>query len=211
MAGRNKTISEKYNLPFATNIRNLLGEQNITQDELAQKIGKTRQTVSQYVNGISEPGYETLVKIADFFNVSTDFLLGRTEAKTTDITTQSIVRSTGLSEHSVQLLLTDAKTEGHIFSRWVNDILDIDVPIYQHLELVHQAKSRTYHKMPDSAENKLWELATLKAIGNEVSEYAQTLITQENYMRFLTLEIGNAISDGLRKKYISGYLACREE
>lgn len=211
MAGRNKTISEKYNLPFATNIRNLLGEQNITQDELAQKIGKTRQTVSQYVNGISEPGYETLVKIADFFNVSTDFLLGRTEAKTTDTTTQSIVRSTGLSEHSVKLLLTDTKIEGHIFSRWVNDILDIDGPIYQHMQLVHQAKNRTYHKTPDGVENKLWELATLKAIGNEVSEYAQTLIPQENYMRFLTLEIGNAISDGLRKKYIPGYQADWEE
>mgnify|MGYP004589926473 CR=1 FL=1 len=211
MAGRNKTISEKYNSPFATNIRSLMEERGITQDELAQAVGRTRQTISQYVNGISEPGYDTLVKIADFFNVSADFLLGRTDAKTTDSTTQSIVRSTGLSEHSVARLLTVARTEGHLFSRWVNDILDIDGPIYQYLGLVHIAKNRTYHKMPDGVENRLLELATLKAIGNEASEYAQTLITQEDYMRFLTLEIGNAISDGLRKKYIPGYQADWEE
>lgn len=39
--------------------------------------GKTRQTVSQYCNGVSEPGYSTLVKIADHFDVSIDYLLGR--------------------------------------------------------------------------------------------------------------------------------------
>lgn len=205
MAGRNKTINEKYNSPFAKSIRSLMEERGMTQDELAQAVGRTRQTVSQYVNGISEPGYDTLVKIADIFNVSADFLLGRTEAKTTDSTTQSIVRSTGLSEHSVALLLTVAEPEGHIYSRLVNDILDIDGPISQYLGLVHHAKNKICHKMPDGFENKLWELAKSKTIQDEVSEYAQTLIAQENYMRFLTLEIGNAISDGMRKKYISGY------
>ena len=206
MAGRNKTISEKYNSPFATNIRSLMEERGTTQDELAQAVGRTRQTISQYVNGISEPGYETLVKIADFFNVSADFLLGRTEAKTTDSTTQSIVCSTGLSERSVALLLVDTGREGHIFSRLVNDILDIPSHLIgDYLGLVCSAKNRTYHKMPDGLENRLWELAKLKTIRDEVSEYAQTLIKQEEYMRFLTLEIGNAISDSLRKKYITDY------
>lgn len=77
---RNKTqIGEKYNAPFPTALRKLMEERGVTQENIAKAAEKTRQTVSQYVNGISEPGYETLVKIADFFDVSVDYLLGRTE------------------------------------------------------------------------------------------------------------------------------------
>ena len=77
---RNKTqIEEKYNAPFPTALRKLMEERGETQENIAKAAEKTRQTVSQYVNGISEPGYDTLVKIADYFNVSADYLLGRTE------------------------------------------------------------------------------------------------------------------------------------
>lgn len=62
-------------------MRDLMREYGVTQDTLAAKIGRTRQTVCQYVNGDSEPGYGTLVKIADFFSVSTDYLLGISPAK----------------------------------------------------------------------------------------------------------------------------------
>lgn len=74
-----KDLTSAYSSPFATALRSLMDEANIKQEELAQITGKTRQTVSQYVNGISEPGYDTLVKIADFFNVPVDYLLGRTK------------------------------------------------------------------------------------------------------------------------------------
>lgn len=76
---RNKTsIEEKYNAPFPTALRVLMEERGETQESIAKAAGKTRQTISQYVNGISEPGYDVLVKIADYFDVSIDYLLGRT-------------------------------------------------------------------------------------------------------------------------------------
>ena len=76
---RNKTsVEEKYNAPFPTALRRLMEERCKTQENIANVTGKTRQTVSQYVNGISEPGYDVLVKIADSFDVSLDYLLGRT-------------------------------------------------------------------------------------------------------------------------------------
>lgn len=81
MARVKKSFNEKYNSPFATNMRILMKERRITQDELAAKIGKTKQSVSQYVRGDSEPGYGTLAKIADFFSVSIDFLLGISPAR----------------------------------------------------------------------------------------------------------------------------------
>ena len=76
---RNKYPDDKSHNPFASALRKLMTERDIKQEGLAKITGKTRQTISQYTNGISEPGYETLVKIADYFDVSTDYLLGRTE------------------------------------------------------------------------------------------------------------------------------------
>jgi transcriptional regulator with XRE-family HTH domain len=77
---RNKTdVGAKFNAPFPTRLRTLMDSKGETQESVAKAADKTRQTISQYVNGISEPGYDTLVKIADYFDVSTDYLLGRTD------------------------------------------------------------------------------------------------------------------------------------
>lgn len=104
MARSKKSFTDKYKAPFAVRLRKLMKDRDITQDALAQKIDKTRQTVSQYVNGDSEPGYATLVKIADFFQVSTDYLLGRTGTKSADISKQAVMKYTGLSEVNVSSL-----------------------------------------------------------------------------------------------------------
>lgn len=52
---------------------------NITQEELAKKIGATRSALSQYEIGTRSPDYDTLKRIADYFEVSTDYLLGKTD------------------------------------------------------------------------------------------------------------------------------------
>ncbi len=102
--------TEKHKRIFATRLRLLLDEKpNATQAQLSEAIGMTQQTVSQYANGISEPGYDALVKIADYFDVSLDYLLGRSEAKTTDLCIQAICEKTGLSEDSVNLLRSFAE------------------------------------------------------------------------------------------------------
>lgn len=93
------------NRPFARTLSSLMSEQPVTtQAQLAEITGKSRQTISQYVNGTSEPPYDTLVVIADYFNVSIDYLLCRTETRTTDLTTQKVCEITGLNEHSIDLL-----------------------------------------------------------------------------------------------------------
>lgn len=101
MARSNK---DGYNNPFPKRLRELMTNSGTTQDALAEKIKKTRQTVSQYTNGVSEPGYDTLIKIADFFDVSIDYLLGRTLTKTADTTKQAVMEYTGLSEVNVNSL-----------------------------------------------------------------------------------------------------------
>ena len=103
MARQKKEITECYQSPFAVALRDLMFEQSVTQDVLARVTDKKRQTISQYTNGISEPGYDTLVKIADFFDVSIDYLLGRTKDKRRSHT---IYDEVGLSEKSITILRT---------------------------------------------------------------------------------------------------------
>ena len=49
----------------------------ITQKELAKRLNITRSALSQYEIGTRNPDYETLQRMADYFEVTTDVLLGR--------------------------------------------------------------------------------------------------------------------------------------
>lgn len=60
-------------------IKYLRQRENIQQKEFAKKIGVSNVVLSRYETGERKPDYETLEKIADYFNVSTDYLLGRTD------------------------------------------------------------------------------------------------------------------------------------
>lgn len=53
-----------------------------TQAELADALGISRSRIGMYETGAREPDFETLEIIADFFNVDTDYLLGRTNKTT---------------------------------------------------------------------------------------------------------------------------------
>jgi len=50
---------------------------NLTQAELAERIDVSRVNYTRYENGKIRPDYETLIKLADFYNVSLDELFGR--------------------------------------------------------------------------------------------------------------------------------------
>ena len=99
-----KAKKDLYNASFAVRMRSLFEENNIKQANLAKKIGTTRQTVGNWLLGNSQPDFDTLIKIADYFETTTDYLLGRTENRTTDIEIQAISEYTGLNENSVNYL-----------------------------------------------------------------------------------------------------------
>ena len=56
-------------------LRNLLADNDITQKELAQNLNIGASTLSNYIQNIREPDYNTLKNLADYFNVTTDYLL----------------------------------------------------------------------------------------------------------------------------------------
>ncbi|NEW07142.1 helix-turn-helix transcriptional regulator [Paenibacillus sp. SYP-B3998] len=51
----------------------------LTQEELANKLGISRAALSHYETSRREPDYDTINKVASFFKVSVDYLLGRTD------------------------------------------------------------------------------------------------------------------------------------
>ncbi|PIJ95604.1 helix-turn-helix domain-containing protein [Lysinibacillus sphaericus] len=59
-------------------LKQLRKSRNKTQQEVADYIGITRPAYTAYEQGVRNPDYETLLKVADYYSVTTDYLLGRT-------------------------------------------------------------------------------------------------------------------------------------
>ncbi len=60
-------------------LREIRKSRNISQLKLAMDLNMSQNTISRYETGEREPGINELIKIADYFHVSIDYLLGRTD------------------------------------------------------------------------------------------------------------------------------------
>lgn len=80
-------------------------DKGITQKELGQILCVSPGTISNYENGVHLPDAEKLVALADFFHVTTDYLLGRT--------------SSSVSSDVLQQSITDGKTVSDILNTFI--------------------------------------------------------------------------------------------
>ena len=62
-----------------SNLKNIREQKNITQVKLSTEIEVSQELISHYEIGQSKPNIENLIKLADYFNCSTDYLLNRTD------------------------------------------------------------------------------------------------------------------------------------
>ncbi|MGN0524262.1 MAG: helix-turn-helix domain-containing protein [Eubacterium sp.] len=62
-------------------LKELRKEKGISQLKLALDLSMNQNTISRYETGEREADYKTLIKIADYFDVSIDYLLERTDCK----------------------------------------------------------------------------------------------------------------------------------
>ncbi len=70
---------------FSQRLKQLRKDKHLTQAQVAQRIGVTASMVSSYETDIRLPSYEVLVRIADVFGVTVDYLLCRQEKRFLDI------------------------------------------------------------------------------------------------------------------------------
>lgn len=100
---------------FGEKIKELLSEKQITQKQLANDLNMAVTTLSGYINHNHEPDFNTLCVIASYFDVSTDYLLGRTEitkpieTHLTDKEIELIMHYRSMSSERKMLLIEQAK------------------------------------------------------------------------------------------------------
>lgn len=71
-------------------IRDLRKLKKMSQSELAKVVGVSQTTVTAWETGKAEPSSSAISSLADYFNVTTDYLLGRPEKKDDDTKTADI-------------------------------------------------------------------------------------------------------------------------
>lgn len=64
---------------FPERLKHLRKLRNLTQEELAKKVSVNKQTISRYELGKRRPDFDTLEKLCDIFNVSSDYMLGNVD------------------------------------------------------------------------------------------------------------------------------------
>jgi transcriptional regulator with XRE-family HTH domain len=68
-------IDDRYTAHFASTLRDLMEEKGTTQKELAAFVGIRPQSLAQYTSGETQPNGDKLLKIAEYFGVTVDYLL----------------------------------------------------------------------------------------------------------------------------------------
>lgn len=69
---------------FASILMKLRRERNLSQKKAADDLGISQALLSHYENGIREPRLEFIIRACDYYGVSTDYILGRTDEKSFD-------------------------------------------------------------------------------------------------------------------------------
>lgn len=70
---------------FGNRLKTLRLKENMTQAELARRLGLTKSVISAYETELRQPSYDVLIHIAKIYDVSTDFLLGAENKKDIDL------------------------------------------------------------------------------------------------------------------------------
>lgn len=94
-----------YDAKIGERIKALREEKDLTLAELAKELDTVKSSLSYIENGKKPVKDDLIVKICDYFDVSADYLLGRTDIKTLDFNVREISEQTGLSERAVERIM----------------------------------------------------------------------------------------------------------
>ena len=108
-------------MEFKDRLVKLRKEHGLTQETFAEKIGYTRTAVSAWEIGRNEPSNADTVKIADFFGVSTDYLLGKSDIRTPNNKIDNVLNEAmiGMSREEYEKLTETQKKQIRDFALFV--------------------------------------------------------------------------------------------
>lgn len=170
-------VAEKLSAPLTQRLNELI----IDGDKLKDFLGCTIQAVNQYKLGTSRPSLENLCKIAKFYGVSTDYLLGLSKIPTNKPDIQSACLTTGLEETAVDFLelLKNAKTiDCNYALEAINFLLsDCNVEFWKKLR-VYFANSGKMFSAPIEGETEVQEFSADEVLSMYLAknnEYLKTM------------------------------------
>lgn len=112
-------VWDKANSPLSKRLQELITDPAALKDHL----GCTVQAINQYKQGTAFPKTENLIKIADFYQVSVDYLLGITDVRQRDTSLQSVNMVTGLSVGAI-CKLNDIKDKDRTLSDVISALIE---------------------------------------------------------------------------------------
>lgn len=102
MSSKGKAINQ--NKTFLARFTEQHNKKERTLEELGVEFGASRQTVANWFSGESMPSIDALVKMAKFYNVSADYLLGLSNTVSVDVNVKAAMEYTGLTEEAIERL-----------------------------------------------------------------------------------------------------------
>lgn len=187
---------------FSKKLKELRESKGMSQSALAEALEISRGSISFYENGERVPDILVLCKVSNFFNVSTDYLLGKTESATTDTDLRSVCDYTGLSQVSVEALC-DMSHFAEDIKNTVNALLedeyylmmsDLGYSDYSHTEKSFNLLGKISHflNVPDSdVELHISESGKITDINRSSEEYQKT--HWKDLSSIKTVRVGNLI------------------
>ena len=101
---KSETDTNKNMILLQERLKELRGNNKL--QDIAKDIGISRASLGYYENGDRKPDIEVLLKLANYYHVSCDYLLGLTDIKSPDINTRAISEKLGLTPKSIETLST---------------------------------------------------------------------------------------------------------
>lgn len=115
----------------------------MSQTAAAKGIGTDQQTLSRYEKCERNPDAEMLLRIAEYYGVSCDYLLGISDVPSTDCTIQSVHAVTGLTESAIQQLSEYNKSNR---ATWNMDIINLILESKDFAEMLKIISSMLTHE-----------------------------------------------------------------
>lgn len=197
MPRKRETLPENYNADFPKRLRELLAENGKSQKELAEAMGKTRQAIGYYADGSSSPDWEALKFIANYFEVSADYLLGLSDVRSPEVNMQIVCNYTGLSEDAI-LVLRDAFTSIHHYCA-LSDLIESDDYLNYYLCRVREETIALDKLCEDLKAN----FPTIEQLKCNAMKFADPIITARERLEVALYRLSDALTFDVNELYSS--------
>ena len=119
-------------MEFSERLKELRKKANVTQVEVAEKLGISQPAYASWERGIKKPTQENLVKIAQVLNASVDYLVGNSEEKSDELDNIELLfrmNSKGLTDEEKRIfkkeLIEFMKERKKAFRNWNNSLINV--------------------------------------------------------------------------------------